>query len=73
MRSWSFEDVGIPNLEIGNERKDVLVSAVETLLAKHEAGGVAAYSHTFQALHEEGGWPTLAELPETDARLKLAA
>ncbi|MDD5351392.1 MAG: hypothetical protein PHQ12_14365 [Chthoniobacteraceae bacterium] len=53
--------------------KDVLVSAVETLLAKHEAGVVAVYLHTFQALHEEGGWPTLAEVLETDARLKLAA
>ena len=51
--------------------REALSGAVDTLLAKHEAGVVAVYLHTFQALHEEGGWPTLGELLEADARLKL--
>ena len=53
--------------------KEALAAAVETLLSKHDAGVVTVYLHTFQALHEEGGWPTLAEVLEADARLKLAA
>lgn len=53
--------------------KEALAAAVDTLFAKHDAGIVAVYLHTFQALHEEGGWSTLAELLESDARLKLAA
>jgi len=52
--------------------KEALAAAVDTLFAKHDAGIVAVYLHTFQALHEEGGWSTLAELLESDARLKLA-
>ena len=51
--------------------KDSLASAIDTLLSKHDAAVVSVYLHTFQALHEEGGWPTLGELLETDARLKL--
>ena len=53
--------------------REALAAAVETLLSKHDAGVVVVYLHTFQALHEEGGWPTLAELLESDPRLKLAA
>ncbi len=48
-------------------------TAVDTLLEKHEAGVVAIYLHTFQALHDQGGWPTLAEVLEADPRLKLGA
>lgn len=53
--------------------KEQLTAAVDTLLAKHDAAVVTVYLHTFQALHEEGGWPTLAELLQEDARLTLAA
>ena len=53
--------------------REALVGAVDTLLSKHEAAVVAVYLHTFQALHEDGGWPTLGELLEADARLKLGA
>ena len=53
--------------------KEALAGAIDALLSKHEAGVVAVYLHTFQALHEEGGWPTLGELLEADARLKLEA
>jgi hypothetical protein len=48
-------------------------AAVDTLLEKHEAGVVTVYLHTFQALHDHGGWPTLAQVLDTDARLKLGA
>jgi len=51
--------------------KEALAGAIDTLLSKHDAAVVAVYLHTFQALHEEGGWPTLGELLEADARLKL--
>lgn len=53
--------------------KEALSAAVDALLSKHETGAVAVYLHTFQALHEDGGWPTLGEVLESDARLKLAA
>ncbi|MCX6966816.1 MAG: hypothetical protein NTZ46_03385 [Verrucomicrobia bacterium] len=53
--------------------KEQLAGAVETLLAKHDAEHVTIYLHSFQALHEEGGWPTLGEVLATDARLKLGA
>lgn len=53
--------------------KEKIEAAVETLLSKHEPGVVAIYLHTFQALHENGGWPTLGEVLESDSRLKLGA
>lgn len=52
---------------------DKIQAAVETLLAKHDAAVVAVYLHTFQGLHEQGGWPTLGEVLESDPRLKLGA
>jgi len=53
--------------------KEQLAAAIDTLLSKHDAGVVTIYLHTFQALHEEGGWPALNELLAEDARLKLEA
>lgn len=53
--------------------KEQLAGAIDTLLSKHDAAVVAVYLHTFQALHEEGGWPTLGEALDADARLKLGA
>ena len=53
--------------------KEQLAGAIDTVLSKHDAAVVAVYLHTFQALHEEGGWSTLGELLEADARLKLGA
>ena len=53
--------------------KEQLSTAIDTLLSKYDMSVVTIYLHTFQALHEEGGWPTLAELLESDARLKLEA
>lgn len=52
---------------------DKVKAAVETLLAKHDPAVVAVYLHTFQCLHEQGGWPTLAEVLENEPRLKLGA
>ena len=57
----------------GAPEKALLATAVETLLGKYDPAVVAVYLHTFQALHEEGGWPTLGELLDSDARLKLGA
>ena len=51
--------------------KEALSAAIDTLLAKHDPAVVTVYLHTFQALHEEGGWPTLTELLESEERLKL--
>jgi len=51
--------------------KASLKAAVETLLAKHPVGIVAAYLHSFQALHDEQGWPPLEEILAEDGRLKL--
>ena len=50
--------------------KAELAKAVESLLAKHEAGVIAVYLHAFQAMDEKG-WSTLEELLAEDARLKL--
>jgi hypothetical protein len=48
-----------------------LTAAVEGLLAQHDPAIVAIYLHTFQALHESGGWNTVGSLLESDPRLKL--
>jgi len=53
--------------------REQITAAVETLLTKHEAAVVIVYLHTFQALHEEGGWPTLGEALASEARLKFGA
>jgi len=53
--------------------KEKITSAIDALLSKHDAGIVTIYLHTFQALHEEGGWPSLSEALAEDARLKLGA
>ena len=53
--------------------KEQVAGAIDALLARHDVEVVGVYLHTFQALHEEGGWPTLGELLEADARLKLGA
>ena len=50
--------------------KAKLSAAVDTLMAKHDAGVVAVYLHAFQAT-DESGWSTLEELLGEDARLKL--
>jgi len=55
----------------GAPAKETLAAAIETLLGKYDPAVVAVYLHTFQALHEEGGWSTLAELLDSDTRLKL--
>lgn len=51
--------------------KAAVAKAVEAVLAKHDAGLVAAYLHAFQALDDAGGWPSLEELLAEDERLKL--
>lgn len=57
----------------GDPGREKLAPAVEALLGKHEPALVAVYLQTFQALHEEGGWPSLGELLASDARLKPGA
>ena len=51
--------------------KQKLAAAVDALVVKHDPAVVAVYLHTFQALHEDGGWSTLGELLQEDARLKI--
>jgi hypothetical protein len=51
--------------------KEDLRKAIDGLLEKHEAGTVAIYLHAFQALDDEAGWSTLAEILEEDGRLKI--
>lgn len=49
---------------------DQVQAAVEGLLAKYPPENVAVYLHCFQAM-EIAGWPALAEMLESDARLRL--
>ena len=51
--------------------KESVKKAAEAILAKHDPALVAAYLHTFQALDDAGGWPSLEELLGEDERLKL--
>ncbi len=51
--------------------REQLAPVIDTLLGKHDPRLVTVYLHTFQTLHDEGGWSTLAELLESDPRLKL--
>lgn len=51
--------------------KEAVRKAADTILAKHDPALVAAYLHTFQALDDAGGWPSLEELLAEDERLKL--
>lgn len=51
--------------------REPLSAAIETLLVKYDPAVVVVYLHTFQALDDGGGWPTLAELLESDPRLAL--
>lgn len=49
-----------------------LRGAVDAMLAKHPAETVAVYLHSFQSM-DIAGWPALAELLESDERLRLGA
>ena len=40
-------------------------------MKKHDPGLVTVYMHSFQALDDSGGWPSLEELLSEDERLKL--
>lgn len=51
--------------------KAALGTAIDVIMTKHEPALVAAYLHSFQALDDAGGWPSLAELLAEDERLKL--
>ena len=51
--------------------KAAVRSAVDAVLAKHDAALVGAYLHAFQALDDAGGWPSLEEVLAEDERLKL--
>ena len=51
--------------------RDALEPAVETILARHDRADVSIYLHSFQALHDNGGWPALHEILESDERLRL--
>jgi len=66
------ENGTVESLPPAPERKKI-DKAVEKLLTKHDPTTVAVYLHAFQALHENGGWPTLGEALEGDARLSLTA
>lgn len=51
--------------------KEKLTEVIDTLFGKHDPQIVAVYLNTFQALDDEGGWSTLAELLSSDPRLQL--
>lgn len=51
---------------------DKLRAAVDTVLSKHPAGTVAVYLQSFQSM-DIAGWPALAEILESDERLRLGA
>ena len=53
--------------------KESLTKAIDPLFEKHDPAVVAVYLNAFQALDQEGGWSTLAELLTEDPRLQLAA
>lgn len=53
--------------------REQLVPVIEQLLAKHDPGVVSVYLNAFQALDDEGGWPTLGEVIESDPRLRMGA
>jgi len=72
-----LDGLGIPHDENGTiedmppaPEKEKLAPVVESLLAKHDPAVVAVYLQAFQAL-DENGWPSLAELLESDPRLHL--
>jgi hypothetical protein len=50
--------------------KEKLAPVIDSLFAKYDPGIVLVYLQAFQAL-DEHGWPSLAELLETDERLRL--
>ncbi|MGC3991753.1 MAG: hypothetical protein QM796_19085 [Chthoniobacteraceae bacterium] len=52
--------------------KAKLAEVIESLYTKHDPVVVAIYLNAFQALDDEG-WPSLAELLESDSRLQLKA
>lgn len=73
-----LDGLGIPHDENGTVEtlpdappKEDLARTIDTLLEKHDAADVAIYLHAFQATHDEGGWDTLQELLDSDARLKM--
>lgn len=53
--------------------KAKLSEVINSLLEKYDREVVAVYLNTFQALDDDGGWSTLAEILAEDDRLKLAA
>ncbi len=52
--------------------KEDLQRVIDDLTARFDRNTVAVYLHAFQATHDEGGWPSLGELLESDPRLQLA-
>lgn len=73
-----LDHLGIPHDDNGTieavpaaPAREKLESAVTELLAKYDPAVVTVYLHAFQALDDEGGWPTLETLLAEDARLKL--
>jgi len=53
--------------------KEQLASVIDGLFSKYNPGVVAVYLNAFQALDDEGGWPTLNEILAEDSRLQLKA
>ena len=51
--------------------RDDVRKAVDQIIETYGAPMVAVYLHSFQALDDDGGWPSLAEVLAQDERLKL--
>lgn len=73
-----LDSLGIPHDDNGTiesvpeaPTREKLSEAVTALFAKHDPEVVTVYLHAFQALDDEGGWPTLDALLAEDARLKM--
>ncbi len=50
--------------------KEELLATIDQLLAKYPPETVAVYLHAFQAM-DEGAWPTLEEVLDSEPRLRL--
>ncbi len=51
--------------------KEDLRRTIDDLATRFDLTTVAIYLQAFQATHDEGGWPSLGELLESDPRLQL--
>ena len=64
------ENGTVENLPASPPSQD-LEKTVNAIMEKHDPAVVAIYLNTFQATHDDGGWPELQKIIERDERLRL--